>query len=462
MPMLESKPNKYYTLLGLNNSYKSGDITASEIVEYFISNIQKFDPKIKAFQTIYHKSALDAGKACDLAFSSGDRIGPFHGVPFVLKDICELKGKITTGGSAVNIRRKSKETAVVAKRLLSAGGILLGKTKTVEFAFGGWGTNQRMGTPKNPWDNKNHRVCGGSSAGSAAALAADMAICAIGTDTGGSVRLPAAFCGLAGLKVTKDLLPTDGIIPLSHTLDTPGPMARTLMDMTIMFEVLRGADGQKIDQDIRKNRGIFKFLTKSVKGLKVGSINDTDRKMCSSEVLHCYDKALLALESQGAVINLYDPPIAYSEISSRMSNIIASEAYYHHGHLYDDMQSPMDEDVRARVLSAKTVDTCTYIDLLEGRKKAEKVFFDSMQKFDVLVTPTVSDEAPIVSRVDQSISPGHFTRPFNYVGMCALSIQMGLSKIGLPLGLQVVARPNSEALAIQVGAAVERMTQPIF
>lgn len=462
MSLTGLQKSNYYTLSGLNHSYKCGDITSSEIVEYYLANIKKFDPKIKAFQSIYNKSALDAGKASDLAFSSGNRIGPFHGIPFVLKDICEVKGKITTGGSAAYIKRKSKETAVIAARLLSAGGVLLGKTKTVEFAFGGWGTNQKMGTPKNPWDNDHHRICGGSSAGSAAAVASNMAICAVGTDTGGSVRLPAAFCGLAGLKVTKDLLPTHGILPLSHTLDTPGPMARNLMDMTIMFDVLRGVEGWKIDQDIAKNEGIFKFLRKSVRGIRVGVINDIDRKACSSEVLHRYDEIILALESQGAIINLFNPPIDYSDISNRMSNIIAVEAYFNHGHLYEDLKNPMDEDVRSRVLSAKEVDTYAYIDLLEGRKQAERKFFESMQNFDVIITPTIVDEAPMISSVDQSISPGYFTRPFNYAGMCALSVQMGLTKNGLPLGIQVAACPNSEALTIQVGASVEREIPPIF
>ena len=170
----------------------------------------------------------------------------------------------------------------------------------------------------------------------------------------------------------------------------------------------------------------------------------------------------MALESQGAIIDFYKPPIDYSEISNRMSSIIAAEAYYHHGHLYEDMENPMDEDVRSRVLSAKEVDTYAYINLLELRKEAEKIFFESMQNFDVLVTPTIVDEAPLINGVDQSISPGYFTRPFNYAGMCALSVQMGLSKSGLPLGLQVAARPNFEALTVQVGASVERETPSIF
>ena len=449
-------------MLDLSYSFKKGDSKPSEIVEFCLNNIERLDPSIGAFQTVYSDSARMAGKASDLAFLSGNRIGPFHGIPFALKDICELEGKITTGGSALNQNRKSKETAIIAARLLASGGVLLGKTKTVEFAFGGWGTNQKMGTPKNPWDSRSARVCGGSSAGSAASVAANMAICAVGTDTGGSVRLPAAFCGLTGLKVTKNLIPTDGIIPLSHTLDTPGPMARSLIDMIIMFEVLRGVEGWKIDSDISRNEGIFKHLTKRIDGLSLGVINENDRDICSPEVLRSYDKLVLNLEEQGAIISCYDPPISYLEISKKMSNLIAIEAYHYHGHLYENSKNPMDEDVRRRVLSVRGFSTYDYIKLLEEREQAEHLFLDSMQGFDALLTPSTAMEAPLAEDVDQSVSPGHFTRPFNYSGMCALSLPMGISENGLPLSIQVAARPFCEEMTIQVGATIEELVPKLY
>ena len=159
--MSEVSKNEYFGLSNLNYRFRKGEINPSELLEYYLNNIAKNNPKINAFQTVYADSARRAGRECDFAFNSGSRIGPFHGIPFALKDICELEGQITTGGSALFIERKSRQTALIAARLLNAGGILIGKTKTVEFAFGGWGTNQKMGTPKNPWDEENHRVCGG-------------------------------------------------------------------------------------------------------------------------------------------------------------------------------------------------------------------------------------------------------------------------------------------------------------
>ena len=452
----------FYALSELSDSFRSGKLVPSEIVDYYLGNIERFDSKIGAFQSVYSESARSAAKACDLTIASGNHIGPFQGIPFVLKDICEVKGLITTGGSAIYSKRKSKETAIVASRLLAAGGILLGKTKTVEFAFGGWGTNQRLGTPLNPWDTKNDRICGGSSAGSAAAVASDMAVSAVGTDTGGSVRIPAAFCGLTGLKVTKNLLPTDGILPLSHTLDTPGPMARSLIDLIIMFEVLRGTEGWKVHRDLSKNEGLFKNLTKGVSGIRLGILNDADREMCTPTVLSNYDKIILNLENRGAIIKRYNPPMAYSDISERMSKIISAEAYAYYGHLYEDIENLMDDDVRFRVLGARDFGSSAYIKLLDERKQAEKIFSDSIKNYDALVTPTTCDEAPPISEVDQAISPGYFTRPFNYAGMCALSLPMGLSENGLPLGVQVAAGPYEEEMTLQVGATVEHEVLSIF
>lgn len=460
--MQSQSKNKFYSLSDISASFKKGEIKPSEILEYYLKQIEEKDSSVQAFQSKYLDSALASGKSADLAMASGNLVGPFHGVPFVLKDICELKGHVTTGGSKAFRDRVSNTTATVAKRLLAAGGVLLGKSKTVEFAFGGWGTNQKMGTPKNPWDGTDHRVCGGSSAGSAAALASDMAICAVGTDTGGSVRLPAAFCGLTGLKVTKGLLSTDGILPLSHTLDTPGPMARSLLDMVIMLEVLIGTEGWKIDKKIKEEKGYFKNLIGNVSGLRIGVINERDRQQCNFEVLNYYDEALKTLEQQGAILETYNPPVEYSNISEKVGNIIAVEAYYHHGQLYEDMEQPMDDDVRERVLRVRDFPANEYLGLLQERKVAERIFLVSMNRFDVLVTPTIVNEAPLLSDVDQAVSPGYFTRPFNYAGMCALSLPMGLSKNGLPLSFQIAGRPNDEAITFRVGAAIERELASIF
>src|ERR1700736_2691668 len=204
-----------------------------DVVAAFLDGIAAQDAKLHAFVEVYADEARLAAEAADKAIRSGHAVGPLHGVPIALKDLIEIEGKIVTGGTLIWRDRLAKRTATLARRLIAQGMIVLGKTHTVEFAYGGWGTNARVGTPWNPWDPKVPRTPGGSSSGSGVAVAARLAPWAIGTDTGGSVRLPASYCGLTGLKVTIGRISTHGILPLSTTLDTPGPMARSVVDAAL-------------------------------------------------------------------------------------------------------------------------------------------------------------------------------------------------------------------------------------
>ena len=203
------------TIHGLHRSYKNGSAKPSTVVQSYLEKIIRLNPVLGSYEVVWADTAMEAAEAADKSFATGYFSNPFLGVPFALKDIFHVKGKVTTCGSAAMLDNVACKTSTIVQRLFSAGGVVLGKTKTVECAFGGWGTNQKMGTPINPWDMEKHRIPGGSSSGSAVAVASGMAPCAIGSDTGGSVRLPAAFCGLVGLKVTAGRLPTKGIMPLS-------------------------------------------------------------------------------------------------------------------------------------------------------------------------------------------------------------------------------------------------------
>jgi len=212
------------------------------LVEALLARIAAFDPKLHAFVDVYAEDARLAAEAADKAIRAGHAVGPLHGVPIALKDLIDLEGRVTTGGSQVWRERRSPVTATLARRLFAAGMIVLGKTHTVEFAMGGWGTNQHRGTPWNPWDPEVARTPGGSSSGSGVAVAAGLAPWAIGTDTGGSVRLPASWCGLSGLKTTIGRVSTYGILPLAPSLDTPGPMARSVEDAALLYGVIAGPD----------------------------------------------------------------------------------------------------------------------------------------------------------------------------------------------------------------------------
>src|SRR5215472_3666881 len=217
-------------------------VSPVDVVDAHLSRIAKLEPRLNAFVELYGADARQAAEAADKAIRAGHGLGPLHGIPIAIKDLVEVKGRVTTGGSPSRRNVISDHTATLVKKLVGAGMIMLGKTHTVEFAYGAWGTNQHMGTPWNPWDLKTQRTPGGSSSGSGVAVAARMAPCAIGSDTGGSVRIPASWCGITGLKTTIGRISTFGILPLSPTLDTSGPIARDIEDAALLLTVLQGED----------------------------------------------------------------------------------------------------------------------------------------------------------------------------------------------------------------------------
>jgi len=453
--------NPYLSLADLARAYRSGAARPSEVTRAQLDRIERLNPKIGAFQTIYAEDAMMMAEAADRLFATGMAVGPFHGIPFGLKDICDVEGRVTTGGSKAMAHRVSPVTGTLARRLFAAGGIMLGKTKTVECAFGGWGTNQKMGTPWNPWDMDTPRVPGGSSSGTGTGVAAGMAICGVGTDTGGSVRLPAAYCGLVGLKVTEGRLPTDGILPLSHTLDTPGPMARSVEDALLMFLAMDGAEGWAIERDQRKAQGLFGDLARGVTGLRLGIMDAQERAACAADVLDAYDAALDLLRHLGADLVPFSASRPYADLTAACGTLIGAEGYFHHRNLYDQPDLPLDEDVRGRMLAARDVTALDYQQMLVDRARGKAGYLDLMNGFDALLTPSMTTTAPALKDVDQAISPGHFTRHVNYFGMCALSVPSGLSEAGLPTSLQVIARPDDEAMALRVGAAFEAARSPI-
>lgn len=450
--------NPYKQATELAQAYRGGTEKPSEVVQAALARIEALDGKLGAFQVVYAEEAMQAAEAADKALASGHRSGPFHGVPFALKDIVDVEGRVTTGGSMALKERISPTTALIGQRLLAAGGILIGKTKTVEFAMGGWGTNRLMGTPWNPWDLEVARTPGGSSSGSGVAVASGMVPCAVGTDTGGSVRLPAAWCGITGLKVTEGRLPTDGIMPLSHTLDTPGPMTRSVADTVLMFEVMNGTHPSELDRQWLSRDGLFAALEEGVSGLRLGVLGPAERDNVDADILALYDTALDTLRGMGAELGRFDPPQPLSAMKDTVGAIIAAEGYVHHGALTDDMQAPIDDDVRPRLAPGATLPARDYIATLLQRRQDQSAFAQAMRGFAAVLTPTVATAAVPVAEVDQSTTPAHFTRPANYLAMCGLSVPMGRTDGGLPGGLQIMARGGDERMAVRIGAAFEAAT----
>ncbi len=440
-----------------------GSRSPTETVEEVLAAIDRLDDRLGAYQVVYADEARQAAAAATGALAAGHRIGPLHGIPFALKDIVDLEGRITTAGSAAWRERVSPSTATIARRLIAAGGVLLGKTKTVEFALGGWGTNQHLGSPRNPWDAEVVRVAGGSSSGSGVAVASGLAPCAIGTDTGGSVRIPAGFCGLVGLKTTEGLLPTDGIVPLSHTLDTPGPMARTVADATLMFDALTGRHPADIDADHRAGRGLYGPTADSLRGLRFGAIADDERALLSPAMATAYDQALARLTDLGADVVVLDTPLRFEQLRDLTFTIVTPEAWHHHGSLFGDPEAPLDEHVRARALDGVGVSATDYVAALSDRRRLRAELLGSMAEagVDHLVAPTNPDTAPALAEVDEGSTPALFTRAANLLALSALSLPVGLSDDGLPTAIQIVGPGFDEAALLGIGATWEQARGPL-
>ena len=447
--------NPYASIISLSKAFCQKSLLPSDVIAAQLARIELLDTSLGSYQKVYRTSALRAAKSADAAFAANQRIGPFHGVPFALKDIYDLAGHITSYGSWEMRGRVSSQTGSIAKRLLDAGGILLGKTKTVECALGGWGTNHHMGTPRNPWDLEHKRVPGGSSSGSGVAVASGMAMCATGSDTGGSIRLPAAYCGLTGLKVSKACLPTDGIMPLSNSLDTPGPMARSVQDLALMFAIMSGVPSMDIDRDMTEMDGLADTKLSILKGLKLGVLEPAERQVCNPAMLASYDAALNLLEPLGAELKIFKAPEPYQEMADANGAITIYEGYLNHYEMYENLSKKMDPHVRKRMLIGRNMTEESHLKRLQKRQNDQTIFAMAMESFDALLTPTLTETAPKLDDINEDISPGHFTRPFNYIDMCALALPMAPSQSGLPTSLQIVARAGQEAFALKLGIALE-------
>jgi aspartyl-tRNA(Asn)/glutamyl-tRNA(Gln) amidotransferase subunit A len=432
-----------------------------EATEAFLARIAAQDQQLHAFIAVYADEAKLAAEAAGKAIRSGHAVGPLHGVPIALKDLIDLDGRVTTGGSAVWRERRSPGTATLARKLIAAGMIVLGKTHTVEFAMGGWGTNYHMGTPWNPWDGKVARTPGGSSSGSGVAVASAMAPWAIGTDTGGSVRLPASWCGITGLKTTIGRVSCHGILPLAPSLDTPGPMARSVEDAALLFSVMQGADpADKLTLSAPPPTDPFPTLRRGVKGLRLARMPHGERDGCDPEMLAAYDAALEALARTGAEIVDVTLPIAFADATAATGRIIGSEAYRLTGALVDDPALPIDPAVRPRIQLGRDIRAHEYLAALAERDRMKADFLAALDRggIDALLTPTTQTAAIPNGDVDQNTTPAHFTRVFNLLEMCALAVPDGFTAGGLPLSLQIACRPYDEAMALRVGWAYQQAT----
>src|SRR5207253_1497053 len=421
-----------------------------------MARIRRRNPGLHAYIAVYEAEARLAAKAADKAIRSGHRVGPLHGVPIALKDLVDLRGRVTTGGSKVWAERVSPVTATLAERLIAAGMVVLGKTHTVEFAMGSWGTNTHMGTPRNPWDLAVHRTPGGSSSGSGVAVSAGLAPVAIGTDTGGSVRIPAAWCGIVGLKVTAGRISTYGVLPLSSTLDTRGPMARSVEDAALIFRALNGPDPRDRQTLAWTPVDPLPMLRRGVGALRIGVMPDVERVGVDKEVLAAHAASVDALAKLGAQIVRPALPHRFSDYAAATGRIIGAEGYRFVGHLVDDSNLPTDPHVRPRIQLGRNISARDYLQTLAEMEEHRRAFATALADVDALLTPTTQTPAIPIDQVDQAGTAAYFTRAANYLGLCALAVPDGFTAGGLPTSLQIVCPAGDEAMALRIGWAYEQ------
>jgi len=449
----------FRSLRGLAHGLRAGEFSALELTRCFLDRIAKADAKLNAFTEVYAEQAQAAAEAADRVRRSGWPIGPQHGLPIAVKDLCDITGKIGTVGSKAWSARRATTTSTVVERLTAAGMIVLGKTHMVEFAFGGWGTNPLCGTPWNPWDLTTHRVPGGSSSGSGVAVAAGLAPAAIGSDTGGSVRIPAAFNGIVGLKTTFGRISLHGCFPLSTTLDTIGPMTRSVADAADLLAILAGPDGRDAHTSHVPDVSIPDLQTPDARGLRVVVLPDsTFPGTLDPAVRSAYVEAARVFRALGVSVEERPFPFSLEELTARNGELIATEAYAIHRAYIEDDSLAIGPAVRNRILGGKKFSAADYIATREHQRQAMARFAEWMQGIDAVLTPAVTAPAIPVSNVDEKLTPATFTRAGNYVGACGLALPAGFSPQSLPVGIQLLGKAFDERTLLRLGAAFEAET----
>jgi aspartyl-tRNA(Asn)/glutamyl-tRNA(Gln) amidotransferase subunit A len=324
--------------------------------------------------------------------------------------------------------------------------------------MGSWGTNTHMGTPRNPWDLTVHRTPGGSSSGSGVAVAAGLAPAAIGTDTGGSVRIPAAWNGIVGLKVTAGRISTYGVLPLSSTLDTPGPLARTVEDAALIYNALSGPDPRDPQTLAWTQLDPLPTLRRGVAGLRLAVLPDVERAGVDNEILAAYDVAVDTLAKLGAQIVRVALPHRLSDYAAATGRIIGAEGYRFVGHLVDDEKQPTDPHVRPRIQLGRDILARDYLFTLAEREEHKRAFAAALADVDALLTPTAQTAAIPIVKADQGGTAAHFTRPGNYLGLCGVAVPSGFTSDAMPASLQILCHPGHEAMALRIAWRYEQAT----
>ena len=453
--MKQSVPT-FLTIAEAGRLIAARKLSPVELTKALLKRIETVDPTLNAFLLVTGQKALSAARAAEKAVMAG-REGPLLGIPVAYKDIYETAGVRTTAHSRILLDNVPKHDAETVRRLNEAGTIMLGKLATHEFAIGGPATDLPWPPARNPWDTR--RFTGGSSSRSGAAVASGLALGALGSDTGGSIRLPAAFCGIAGLKPTPSLVSRRGVIPLAPSLDTAGPMAWTAEDCAIRLDALAGHDPADPASVAVPVGGYARGIEAPIKGLRVGVVRrffEHDAP-ASPEVLRMMAEAVRLFRSLGCKVeDAVLPPVQDYNGVGRV--IISAEAYAMHEATLRTQLSDYSRVFRIRVLAGALIRAADYIAAQRRRTDLIAATADAFKRFDVLIYPPVSDAAPLLAeqRPDDGFARPLVTTVANVAATPSMVVCGGFTATGLPLGLEIMGPAWADGLVLRVGHQFER------
>ena len=440
-------------------------ISSREATQSCLDRISRFQPRLNAFMAIEPDTALAAAEAADRELAKDKSHGPLHGVPLAHKDMYYETGKVSTCGSKIRKDFIASTTSTAVKRLHDAGTVRLGTLQMSEFAYGPTGHNAHFGAVHNPW-HLDH-ITGGSSSGSGSAVAARLTFAALGSDTGGSIRMPAHFCGITGLKTTVGLISRAGAMPLSQSLDTVGPLARTVEDCALLTQLMAGSDSA---DPTTRNAPVLDLLAATrepLKGLRIGIptafyVDDLD-----PDVGRVLDETAATLTREGATVIRVKLP-EQRQLTAACQIVLAAEAAAFHKTWMIERPQDYGPQVLMRLQNALAIPALTYLEALRWRGHALAEHLASVTGIDAVLAPVAPVPAPTIAGSDVGNQTGaeaviqnltRFTRPVNYLGLPSLAIPAGRSgATGLPIGLQLIGRPFDEAMVLRIGAAFQRAT----
>jgi len=463
---MDRPPLHYQTITDLADGIRKGDITSTELVQYLLDRIESLDGQLNAFRLRCPERALEQAAAADRQIEDGKEPGILHGIPFAVKDLFDVKGLPTTAGTSLLGKNIAVADAHAVQLLKRAGMILLGKTNTVQFAYGGVGINHDHGTPHNPWNRIQH-VPGGSSSGSAVAVCAGMVPMALGTDTGGSVRIPASLCGTAGLKTTVGRVSRAGVYPLSWSLDSVGPLTRSVEDAALVYQCLQGVDSNDETTWGLATQNILSDLKDGVRGMRLAFAETVFWEDVDPEIEKAVRECGSVFEALGARVS----SIEFSEAQqARQLNskglIIAAEAYTLNKKWLEEHFGRLDPIVAHRMIKGKAVETGEYLQNNLTWSKLRSKAINTLVDVDALIVPTTAIPALPTAEVDadietyseRNLSYLRNTAIGNVLNMCGLSLPCGFTKQGLPIGLMIYAKPFQENIALRAGYAFQEVT----